>query len=210
VAIVSASLLAASCQARSLTAEQVAEILRQSPLLAGRETMTFSLPRGCFTIPAGRSFRAGDLDRDRRLSESPELRQELQRSRDLDLLDFDFAPVPATIAAPPEGCEELWSSYRYGPKADEATRVKLVAWRTVMSDKALAAGLSPGQTLLYRRKLLVAITGTTERDLNTLRVEYTWQWAPDYEGAHLGIRPSAESAATATLIKSASGWHVAP
>jgi hypothetical protein len=209
VAIVCVSLLAASCRSRSLTAAQAAELLRQSPLLAGQETITFSLPRGCFTIPAGRTLRAGDLERDRRLSESPALRQELQRSRDLDLLDFDFSPVPATIPAPPEGCEELWSSYRYGPKADEATRVKLVAWRTMMSDKALAAGLSPGFTFVYRKQTLVAITGTSSQDGDTVLVEYTWQWAPPLDVQQLGARPSAEMPAKAVLKRTAEGWRVA-
>jgi hypothetical protein len=209
VEIVVAGLLAAACRSHSLTAAQAAELLRQSPLLAGEETMTFSLPRGCFTIPAARTLRAGDLERDRRLSESTALRQELQRSRDLDLLDFDFSPVPGTIPAPPEGCEELWASYRYGPKADEAARVKLVAWRTVMSDKALAAGLSPGQTFVYRRQTLVAITGTSQ-DGDTVLVDYTWQWAPPLDSAHLGVRPSTEISAKALLKRTADGWRVAP
>jgi hypothetical protein len=170
--------------------------------------MTFTLPRGCFTIPAGRNFRAGDLERDRRLSESPALRQELQRSRDLDLLDFDFSPVDATVTAPPEGCEQLWASYHYGPKADEATRVKLVAWRTVMSDKALAAGLSPGFTFVYRKQTLVAITATSPKDDDTVLVDYTWQWAPPLDSAQLGTRPSAEMHAKAVLRRTAEGWRV--
>lgn len=172
--------------------------------------MTFSLPRGCFTVASDATFKAGDLERDRRLSESPVLRQELQRSRDLDLLDFDFTPVPATIPAPPEGCEELWSSYRYGPKADEAARVKLVAWRTVMSDKALAAGLSPGFTFVYRRQTLVAITGASPQSGDTVLVDYTWQWAPPADSAHLGVRPSTEFSAKALLRRTADGWRVAP
>jgi hypothetical protein len=197
-----------ACRSQTLTPAQVAELLAKSSALSGVEQMTYALPRGCFTISSGAMLKAGDLERDRRLAESPKVRQELQRARDLDLLDFEFSPMLATVSAPPEGCEELWASYRYGAKAEEAKLVKLVAWRTLMSDKALAAGLSPGQTFVYRRQSLVAITGTTEQNADTVVVEYTWQWTAPYESAHLGIRASPEEPAKAIFRKTTDGWRL--
>jgi hypothetical protein len=141
--VTSLALAAGACRSQSLTAEHAAELLAKSPALASVERMTFTTPRGCFTIAADATLKAGDLDRDRRLSESPALRQELQREQDLDLLDFEFSPVPATVPAPPDGCEQLWASYRNAGAA-AAARLKLVPWRTMMSDKALAAGCGRG------------------------------------------------------------------
>jgi hypothetical protein len=205
--VASLALAAGACRSQSLTPERAAALLLRSAALSGVERMTFTTPRGCFTIAADSTFKAGDLDRDRRLSESPALRQQLQREQDLDLLDFEFSPVPAAVAAPPEGCEQLWASYHNaGP--DTAARVKLVPWRTMMSDKALAAGLSPGLTVVLRRQTLVEVTRVIQDDANTSVVEYTWQWAPPYESAHLGIRSSEPTAATAIVKRSSGDWRV--
>ena len=198
----------AACRAESLTPARAAELLAASPALSGVERMTFTTPRGCFAIAADATVKAGDLEKDRRFSESPMLRRELQREQDLDLLDFEFSPVAATVAAPPEGCEQLWASYR-NARVDAAARAQLVPWRTMMSDKALAAGLSPGLTFIVRRQTLVEITRVVQPDRDAAVVEYTWQWAPPYESAHLGIRPSEPVAAHATIKRTRDQWRVA-
>jgi hypothetical protein len=193
----------------TLSAERAAELLAASPALSAVERMTFTTPRGCFAIAAGTNFKAGDLDNDRRFSESPALRRELRREQDLDLLDFEFSPVPATVPAAPEGCEQLWASYR-NAGSGAAARAQLVQWRTMMSDKALAAGLSPGQTFVVRRQTLVEVTRVAQKDARTWAVNYTWQWAPPYESGHLGIRPSEPTPATAVIRRSGNQWRVAP
>jgi hypothetical protein len=191
-----------------LTLERAAELLAKSPALAGVERMTFTTPRGCFAIAADATFKAGDLETDRRLSESPVLRRELQREQDLDLLDFEFSPVAAMVPAPPEGCEQLWASY-HNAGVEAASRAQLVRWRTMMSDKALAAGLSPGLTFIFRRQTLVEVTRVVQPDADTAVVEYTWQWAPPFESAHLGIRASDPIAARAIVKRSDGEWRVA-
>jgi hypothetical protein len=171
--------------------------------------MTFTTPRGCFMIPADAKIRAEDLERDRRLATSPTRQRELHRAMQLDLLDFDFSPVPATQPSPPEGCEDLWSSYRVAAIHD-AKPPQLVAWRTAMSDKALVAGLSPDQTFVYRRQILVGIRDIALKQPDAAVVGYTWRWTAPDEMAHLGIAPSADKAGSALFRRTREGWSIAP
>ena len=62
--------------------------------------------------------------------------------------------------------------------------------------------LEEGQTL-------GAITRLVRQDDASVRVEYSWHWAPSYEGGHLGIPTSAPTRGTATLRQTDQGWRVA-
>jgi hypothetical protein len=77
-----------------------------------------------------------------------------------------------------------------------------------MSDKALAAGMWPGLTFVYRRQTLVEVTRVIQGDAHRSVVEYTSQWAPPFESAHLGIRSSEPFAARAILRRSSGDWRV--
>jgi hypothetical protein len=198
-----------ACGTSALDRPQAADLLARSPALARIENMTIATPGGCFTLPLGASVRAEDVQRDERLSARVDVRDALRRERELELVDFVFEQAAATSPSPLEGCEQLWASVKSGPE-NAGGGVKLVAWKTILSDKAMVAGLQAGQTFQYRRQTLVAITALLPQIDGATVVGYSWKWAPTYEGAHLGIRESEPISAQAVFRKSSAGWQVVP
>jgi hypothetical protein len=148
------------------------------------------------------------VQRDERVTRLPYLRDTLRRGQEVGLIEFEFREAPLDAPTPLEGCGELWAS-RNRRGAVGVDRLKLVAWKAVLSDKAIAAGLQVGQTFLYRRQTLVGIARLVEQEDNTTLVEYSWNWAPTFEGAHLGISASQPVTARATFKRAGSGWRLA-
>jgi hypothetical protein len=200
-------ILSVACGRPQLTVEQAADLLSQSPALSGVENLQLVAPSGCFVVDRSAEVRSADVQRDPRLVELLYVRDALRRDLELGLVEFEFNEAPASSQTPPEGCDEqLWRSHS-NPGASQS--LKLVAWKAVPSDRAIAAGLQMGQTFLYRRQTLGAITRLVRQDDDTMLVEYSWHWAPSYEGAHLGIPASPPAKGTATLTRSDQGWRVA-
>jgi hypothetical protein len=170
--------------------------------------MTFTTPRGCFALNRNQPLDRNALDRDPGLNEQPALKALVEREQQLDLLDFEFSPAPVAMVPPAEGCEQLWARYHSGGASNMSSDTRLVSWRALMSDRAMAAGLQPGQSFIYRRQALIAIGKMTVRDERTTRVEYTWHWEPTFEGAHLGIAASEPSRSTATFTRDGTEWRL--
>jgi hypothetical protein len=196
-----------ACGRPQLSVEQAADLVSNSQALSGVEHLQLVAPSGCFIIDRDAEIHAADIRRDPRLNELQYVRDALRRDLELGLVEFEFNEAPARSQTAPEGCDEqLWRSHS---NAGASQSLKLVAWKTVPSDRAIAAGLQMGQTFLYRRQTLGAITRLVRQDDTTMLVEYSWHWAPSYEGAHLGIPASAPARGTATLKRSDQGWRVA-
>lgn len=197
-----------ACGQPQLSVQQASDLLSNSPALSGVEHLQLVAPSGCFVVDRDAEIHAADVQRDPRLNELLYVRDALHRDLELGLVEFEFNEAPERSVTPPEGCDEqLWRSHsRDGTSAQQ---LKLVAWKAVPTDKALAAGLQMGQTFLYRRQTLGAITRLVRQDDATMFVEYSWHWAPSYEGVHLGIPASAPAKGTATLRRSDQGWRVA-
>ena len=197
------------CGQPQLTIEQAADLLSNSPALSGVETLQLVARSGCFTLDREAEVRAADVWKDSHLGELLYAREALRRDLELGLIEFEFSEASAGPLTPPEGCDEqLWRSHSSDGTLS-AQPFKLVAWNTVPSDKAIAAGLQTGQTFLYRRQTLGAITRLERQDDATIRVEYSWHWAPSYEGGHLGFPTSAPARGVATLRRTDQGWCVA-
>jgi len=150
-----------------------------------------------------------DVERDPQLAGMPYLLSTLRRERELGLVEFEFFETPADAPIPPPGCRHLWAAQHVrDANAAAAARSKLVAWKTTPSDKAIAAGLQPGQTFLYLRRTLIAITGWTRRPDGTVVAEFRWRWAPSYEGEHLGIQASEPITSRVRFRNAGDGWRV--
>jgi hypothetical protein len=197
------------CGQPPLTIEQAADLLSNSPALSGIDNLQLVAPSGCFTLDREAEVRIADIWTDSHLGEHQYARGALRRALELGLIEFEFSEASAGPSTPPAGCDEqLWRSHS-SDGTSSAQRTKLVAWKTVPSDKAIAAGLQTGQTFLYRRQTLGAITRLVRQDDATIRVEYSWHWAPSYEGGHLGIPTSAPARGVAMLRRTEQGWRVA-
>jgi hypothetical protein len=196
------------CGAPALTPGQAADLLTASPALAGVETLTYTVPRGCVTLEGDQRLDGTVLDRDPRLSQNAELKVIVARERRLDLLDFEFSPTPITTSSPPEGCEQLWAAYHSTTASGARSDARLVGWRALMSDKALAAGLRPGQSFVTRRQTLIAVGTITMKNGKTAVVDYTWHWAPSFETQHLGIDPSEPVRSNATFTRESKKWRL--
>jgi hypothetical protein len=201
--------LAAACGPSPLTREEAAGLLSKSPALSNSESLRLAMPSGCFILARRADVSGADVERDPKLTELPYLRDTLHRERELGLVDFQFFEAPADAPAPPTGCGRLWATAHAGDAdAAAAARSKLVVWKTVPSDKAMAAGLQPGQTFLYLRQTLIAITRLDRKDDGTVVAEYRWHWAPSYEGEHLGIRASEPITSRARFRNAGNGWRL--
>ena len=197
-----------ACGPPQLTRETAADVLSKSPALSGVENLQLVTPSGCFTLDRDADIRTAAVQRDPRLNELVYVRDALQRDLELGLVEFEFTKAPVGSVTPPEGCDEqLWRSH--SSDGTSAQQLVLVAWKAVPTDKAIAAGLQPGQTFLYRRQALGEVTRLVRQDHKTTIVEYSWHWAPSYEGEHLGIRASPPARGKATFTLSDNGWHVA-
>jgi hypothetical protein len=200
--------LSAACGPGPLTREGAADLIAKS--LNASETLQLATPKGCFALPRGTEVRSADVERDPQLARAPYLVSTLRRERELELVEFEFTETSADAAAPPAGCGQLWATqHATEAKGAGAGRLKLVLWTTVPSDKAMAAGLQPGQTFLYLRQTLIAVTKLETRNDGTVLAEYRWRWAPSYEGEHLGIQPSDAFAGRARFRNVGDGWRLA-
>jgi hypothetical protein len=202
--------ISVACTSPQLTRDQAAELLSKSPALSGIQNLRLVTPSGCFTLDRDAEVRAADVQRDQRLNELSYIRDALDRDLELGLIELEFSE--ATAGSPkPQGCDQqLWTAYKSDRFGELDRRLKLVAWKAVPSDKANAAGLHTGQTFLYRRQALIAITKLVRQDDHTSVVEYSWNWAPTYEGLHLGISASPPITSKATFKRSDTGWRFAP
>jgi hypothetical protein len=72
----------------------------------------------------------------------------------------------------------------------------------------MAAGLQPGQTFLYLRQTLLDVTRLEIKDDGTAVAEYSWRWAPSYEGEHLGIRAPEPVTARARFRSADGAWRL--
>jgi hypothetical protein len=203
------ALLGAACRSTALTKEVAASQLTHSAALSGVDNLTFGLPRGCFTLGADELVKASNLERDTRLQEDSAARALLQRERELELLEFEFVQAPASQMTPLEGCEVVWASFHTGAGDDRARGTKLVAWKTYMSDKALAAGFQPGFSYVYCRQTLESIDSLEPQADGSTVVRYQWRWAPTEEGSFLGIKPTDPTSATARFFRRDGEWRLA-
>jgi hypothetical protein len=202
--------LMAGCGPSPLTRDQAAQLISKSLELSSPETLQLATPSGCFILARRADVRSADITRDPQLAALPYLRNTLDRERELGLVEFEFSETPADAPFPPQGCGQLWATqHADGTTRDAAARSKLIVWKTVPSDKAMAAGLQPGQTFLYLRRTLIAITRLDSKDGGTMVAAYQWRWAPSYEGEHLGIQPSEPFPGTARFRKVGGEWRMA-
>jgi hypothetical protein len=198
--------LTVGCGPTPLTREEAADLLSKTLESGTTENLQLATPSGCFALPRNATASSTDVEQDPQLAALPYLMSTLRRERELELVEFEFAETPLDAPVPPSGCGRLWATQHANAAA--AARSKLVAWKTVPSDKAIAAGLRPGETFPYLRKTLIAITQLTRKDDGTMVAEYQWHWAPSYEGEHLGIRPSEPFSGRARFRNPGDGWRL--
>jgi hypothetical protein len=202
-----APIAAFGCSPAPLTREEAVTILSKSPALRGVEYLEIVTPRGCFTAD-----RTTPLDRINPRTERAVFtghgQEALQREVDLDLVEFALAERPLREPTPLDGCESLWLSSRNGANREIAAFLKAIAWRTFLSDRAVAAGLRVGQPILYRQQTLIAIDAVSPKDDGMTVVTYTWRWEPNQNGAHLGIGASPPAVDAATFIRSNGRWQL--
>jgi hypothetical protein len=196
----------AACQPASrgaLTREYAAEALSAS-VLTGVENIALVTPRGCFTVPIETPIDRIDPRRERGIYDrrSDALRQLV----DLELVEFELEEAPVSSPTPVEGCEQIWLTHAGGANRDASAQLKLISWRTMLSDKGRVAGFQPGQSFLYRRQTLVDVEDQIAVEGNTATVTYRWRWAPTEEGAHLGIHAGDAVRGSAAFTRSAGRW----
>jgi hypothetical protein len=194
------------CGPSPLTREEASDLLSKTLEQGATENLQLATPSGCFTLPRNATASSKDVEHDPQLAALPYLVSTLRRERELELVEFEFAESPSDTPVPPSGCGQLWATQR--TNAASAARSKLVAWKTVPSDKAIAAGLRPGETFPYLRQTLIAITDLSRKPDGTVVAEYRWHWAPSYEGEHLGIQPSAPLTGRARFRNPGDGWRL--
>lgn len=201
--------LMVGCGPSPLTRDEAADLLSKSLALSSSENLQLATPSGCFVLARRAEVSGADVERDPQLAGLPYLLSTLRRERELGLVEFEFFETPAEAPVPPLGCGQLWAAQHAGDtNTAAAARSKLVAWKTVPSDKAMAAGLQPGETFLYLRRTLIAITRLDRKDEGTIVAEYRWQWAPSYEGEHLGIQASEPFTGKARFRNAGDGWRL--
>lgn len=200
------ALLAFGCGPSRLTRDEAAALLSKSPALQGVQNIQIVTPRGCFTVEAATPIDRINPRTDTAVFTGHE-HDALKQEVDVHLVEFELAEKPLASPTPLDGCESLWLSFRTGANRDLAPFLKVVAWRTFLSDRAVAAGLQVGETILYRRQTLLSIDGLAPRTDGTTVVTYTWRWAPSEDGAHLGIPPGAPSSDVATFVRAGGRWQ---
>jgi hypothetical protein len=192
-----------------LTVARAAELLMASRSLSGVEQVTYETPHGCFVLDADQRLDGAALDRDPQLAENHQLKALIDRERQLDLLEFEFSPTPIGSTSVPPDCHRQWLAYRSGAIGVKEPGARLVAWRALMSDKAVAAGLQPGQSFIARRQTLIAIGKIVMRSDQSAAVDYTWHWEPTYEAQHLGFAPTEPRRSVAIFKWDGHAWSVA-
>jgi hypothetical protein len=197
-----------ACSAPPLTLGQAADLLAASRPLSGVETMTYTTPRGCFVLEPDEKLDRRGLDRDPQFTENATLKSLVDLEQRLDLLDFEFSPSPLNSPSPPEGCDRPWAAYHRVTSGLPRSEARLIAWRSFMSDKAMAAGLQPGHTFVSRRRELIAVGRIVMKDPQTAVVDYTWHLMPSYETEHIGFAPSEPVRTTATFVRSGKTWSL--
>jgi hypothetical protein len=199
---------AAACATPPLTVARASELLEASVALRGVEQVTYTTPKGCFVLEPDQHLDGTALDRDPQFADNRQLKAMVDRERELDLLDFEFSPTPITAPSAPEGCRRQWSAYLNAASGVTASSARLVAWRSLMSDKAFAAGLQPGRSFVTRQQRLIAIGKIVMCDDRSAVVDYTWHWEPTYEAQLIGFAPSEPKRSTAAFAWSGSNWGV--
>jgi hypothetical protein len=202
--------LSPGCTRSGLGLDEAADLLSQSLAASESEHLQLATPSGCFLLARRDEIKNTDVERDPQIARLPYVLSTLRRERDLGLIEFEFSETPADAPVPPMGCGQLWAAQHAGaaPVA-AASRFKFVVWKATPSDKAMAAGLQPGETFLYLRKTLIDVVRLSKKDSETMIAEYRWRWAPSYEGEHLGIQPSGPMAGKARFKNSGGGWRLA-
>jgi hypothetical protein len=202
---------ASGCGRPTLGLDEAAGLLSRSLASSESEHLQLATPSGCFLLARRDDIKNTDVERDPQIARLPYVLSTLRRERDLGLIEFEFSETPADAPVPPTGCGQLWAAQHAGAEpVATASRFKLVVWKATPSDKAIAAGLQPGQTFLYLRKTLIDIVRLIRKDNDTMIAEYRWRWAPSYEGEHLGIQPSTPMAGKARFKNNGDGWRLAP
>ncbi len=200
--------LTAGCGSRPLTRNEAADLISKSLALRANEQLQLATPSGCFLLTTREELTGSDVERDPQLAGSPYLLSTLRRERELGLVEFEFSETPADAAVPPLECGRFRAAPTGAASRPQAARSKYVAWKTMPSDKAMAAGLHAGQTFLYLRQTLIDITHLTSKDDGTMVAEFRWRWAPSYEGEHLGIQASEPMIGRMRFRNTPDGWHV--
>lgn len=88
--------------------------------------------------------------------------------------------------------------------------MKIVHWRTSLSDKAINAGLdgTGGVVQLYRRQL-VSVTGLFEQAAKEVAADYSWEWVPEDAGQKIGLSSYGRTHDRVILRKYDDGWRIA-
>jgi hypothetical protein len=204
------AIVSAGCGRAALTREAAADLLSKAMSARGTELLPVVTPTGCISVDAGVAIERIDPRKQPGIAAPGDGNEGLQRLVALDLLEFELSEFPVDAPTAPPGCETLWITHQTGRQRSDDRPVKLVAWRTTLSDKALAAGLQAGQSFLYRRRALVSVDRLEPAEGGVTRVSYTWRWEPTDEGAHLRIPVSAPATATARFKRSPDGWEIVP
>jgi hypothetical protein len=201
--------LTAACGPRPLTRDEAADLISKSLALRASEQLQLATPSGCFLLAGRTEVSGSDVERDPQLAASPYLLSTVRRERELGLIEFEFSEMPADSSVPPVECGRVRTALRAGEASGPAgAQSRFVAWKTMPSDKAMAAGLQSGQTFLYLRQTLIDITQLNRKDDGTMVAEYRWHWAPSYEGEHLGIQASEPMIGKTRFKNAGGGWRV--
>jgi hypothetical protein len=203
-------ILPGACGRAALTRDAAADLLSKSMSARGTELLPVVTPTGCISVDAGVAIERIDPRKQPGILGPGDGSDGLQRLVALDLLEFELSEFPVDAPTAPPGCETLWITHQTGRQRSEGRLVKLVAWRTMLSDKALAAGLQVGQSFLYRRRTLMSVDRLEPAEGGVTRVSYTWRWEPTDEGAHLRIPASAPETGTARFKRTPDGWQIVP
>ena len=197
------------CGPSALTREGAADLLANALERDAGQNLQLATLSGCFTLAPKARVHNSDVELDPQLAGLPYLMSTLRIERELGLIEFEFAESPMDAPVPPSGCGRLWAAQHAAhASTNAAAQSKLVAWKSIPSDKAMAAGLQPGDTFPYLRKTLIAVTQLTRKDDGTVIAEYRWHWAPSYEGEHLGIQASAPIPGRARFRNPGDGWRL--
>src|SRR5258707_3355889 len=147
--------LTVGCGPSALTREEAADLIARTLEQRTAENLQLATPSGCFAVARNATVKSGDVERDPQLAALPYLLSTLRLERELGLVEFEFAEATLDAPVPAPGCGHLSVTWPNAAGSNAAARSKLVAWKTVPSDKAIAAGLQPGDTFPYLRQTLI-------------------------------------------------------
>lgn len=192
-----------------LTHAEAARLLTGSSLLGAVESIQILLPHGCLSVSKDVPIDRINPRKEPSVVASRQGGDAFAREIQLDVVDFELAEAPLTTGTPLEGCESVWLEETGRSGQATAAQLKMVAWKTVLNDKGQAAGLQPGQTLLYRRQTLVGVEQLIPEANGTMTGTYSWRWEPTPDGAHLGIPSGAPTRATVRFRRVRGRWEIA-